>query len=427
VATPVISVVVPTRNRRGSLTRLLDVLAADAAHSPDFEVIVVDDGSTDDTVSSIRNAPWPFPLRVLEQHGSGAAIARNAGARAASGEILLFLDDDVEPQGRLLAAHAAIHAASSDVVGLGDLPPVAGDTFLGVMLRAWWEAMLSGVRRPGHRFSYRDLLSGHLSLRRAQFERLRGFDESLCCREDYEFGTRAIAAGLLLIFVPEAVARHHDSTDLAKTFGRKFEEGRADVQLLRRHPPLGPSLPLAWTGERPRLERALIRLAWTAPVCGDAAVTVITRLLPLFERLKLRWRWRGLLDSVLSYWYWRGVAKAVESRNALEAMLAAGAAQEAPVTIDLANGVEAAEERLEAERPRSARLMFGDRTIGIVPDVPGSEPLRREHLRAILGDDLRQQYLRVLIAAGIAPAQLVAAAPLPAGPDGDDTHNAVAA
>ncbi|HEU4786947.1 MAG TPA: glycosyltransferase family A protein, partial [Gemmatimonadaceae bacterium] len=109
--TPAVSVIVPTHDRCDSLARLLRALASQQNVGGDYEAIVVADGCSDGTAPRVRSTRWPFPVHVLEQPASGPAIARNCGAAIASGRILLFLDDDTEPETRTLAAHVAAHDA----------------------------------------------------------------------------------------------------------------------------------------------------------------------------------------------------------------------------------------------------------------------------------------------------------------------------
>ena len=123
---PDISVIIPTHNRPASLLRLLHALREGTFPASRFEAVVVADGCTDDTATVARNVPFPFPVEVLEQNpGRGAGAARNLGATHANGELLVFLDDDVEPLPTLLAEHHRAHAeAGVAAVAIGPPFPV---------------------------------------------------------------------------------------------------------------------------------------------------------------------------------------------------------------------------------------------------------------------------------------------------------------
>src|SRR4029077_18487233 len=116
---PRFSVVIPTYRRRDRVLRNVRALAEQSLS--DFEAIVVDDGSDDGSAAALRGLETPFPLAVLEQENQGAAGARNVGARAARGEIPLFLDDDMEAAPSLLAEHDRSHLEGADLV-VGDMP-----------------------------------------------------------------------------------------------------------------------------------------------------------------------------------------------------------------------------------------------------------------------------------------------------------------
>ena len=109
---PRLSIVVPTFDRRDSVICLLRALCSQTAAADTFEVIVVSDGSTDGTLEAVRNYAAPFSLDVLDQPRARLAAARNRGARASAGEIVLFLDDDMEPESGLVASHLASHRAA---------------------------------------------------------------------------------------------------------------------------------------------------------------------------------------------------------------------------------------------------------------------------------------------------------------------------
>ena len=109
-----VSVVVPTYNRSDRLRRVLVALDRQITTTPDgrtftFEVVVVSDGSTDDTVEVAEKLETSYPLRVMEQENSGPAGARNRGVQATTGRIIVFIDDDVIPAPGCLRAHVSRH------------------------------------------------------------------------------------------------------------------------------------------------------------------------------------------------------------------------------------------------------------------------------------------------------------------------------
>jgi GT2 family glycosyltransferase len=406
---PQISIVVPTRDRPECVARLLAALERLSAAEPPFEVIVVDDGSAPATVDALRAMRPALPLRLLsEQHG-GPARARNAGAAAAAGDVLLFLDDDVEPMPGILAAHAALHRRTDNAIGLGGLPAVVDDqTLFGITLRGWWDNMRDGIERPGYRYGFRDLLTGHCSMTRQAFAALSGFDDGLRCHEDWEIAYRALRAGYEMRYLPGAVARHHERSDLAKVLRRKFDEGVADVQLSRKHPALLPALPLAWAGDSRR--QRLFRAAACGRIPGGGIVpAALLRLLPLYESVKLRSRWRRTLNRLLVFSYWRGVASVLPAGR-LPALPPPPAAAAPPVAIDLESGVDAAAMRIDSLRPDSIELQFAGERLGIVPANAGLERLRGVHLRPVLARWFGVEYRRALARAGRMPPVLAGAA-----------------
>jgi glycosyltransferase involved in cell wall biosynthesis len=100
-----ISVIVPTYNRRETLICSLETLFVQTVPASQVEIIVVVDGSTDGTVETLRHLRPECRFQVIEQENRGPAAARNAGARAAESELILFLDDDMRCDMELLRAH----------------------------------------------------------------------------------------------------------------------------------------------------------------------------------------------------------------------------------------------------------------------------------------------------------------------------------
>jgi GT2 family glycosyltransferase len=400
---PTLTVIVPTHNRRAAVLRLLEALSRQQVRDATFNAVVAVDGSTDGTAQALRQHQWPFELDVLDLPAAGPGAARNEGARRATGRILVFLDDDVEPDADTIAAHIAVHAVMGRV-GIGMLPPaVSGDSLFTGILRYWWTTMQETIRRPGHRFSFKDLLSGHFSMEASRFHALGGFDRTLRCHEDYELGFRAIQSGLEFTVAPGAEALHHDDSTVNKVLHRKFEEGVADVALARRHPALVGGLPFAWRERVSRKKQTLRRVAWSASRGGDGLARRMQDMLPMYEAASLRFRWRALLEALLDYWYWRGVADVLHDPRELEALLATASPEPAPMRVDLGQGFAAAEALLDEHRPATAQLVAGADTIATVPAYPGYEPLRGAHLRPLLARWCPVPYLQVAARQGRVP------------------------
>ena len=191
------SVIVPARNARGTLPRTLAALAGQDFDG-DYEVIVVDDGSTDDTAELARRAPGE--VRVLTQPPGGPGAARNTGVAAAGGAVLAFCDADVFPApGWLRAGVGAL--ADADLVQGRVLPDPR--TPLGPLDRTIWVTSAAGLWEAANLF-----------VSRALFERVGGFPDGIrptvgkALAEDVLFGYGALRAGARASFCGEALAYH---------------------------------------------------------------------------------------------------------------------------------------------------------------------------------------------------------------------------
>jgi GT2 family glycosyltransferase len=406
------SIVVPTRDRKDSLLRLLRSLVHPADVPLIAEVLVVDDASTDGTAAAVDAFRAPWPLRRLRTDGHGPAIARNRGAEAATGDIVLFLDDDLEVSPGLVAAHVAAHAeAPDDIAVVGPYPPrhePSRSPFV-ILARNWWEDHFREVEDPGHRVRSTDLLSGNLSMRTATFLRFGGFDEEFrgCRAEDWELGVRLLAAGLRIVPCAAAHALHHeiDTTWPDRALSDARREGRGVALMDRRHPELaaarerGPLLD-------GRMKRAIRRTAADHPLIGDAAWKGIRLFLPVFAVLRARRAWRHAWGLLHLYRFWRAYHEvpAAPDRATLDDAARHDSAREGataradptPLTVDLARGLDSAERLLDDERPHALRLIWEDRRIGDVDVEPGTEPWRGAHLRKLLAERFAAELAREL-------------------------------
>jgi glycosyltransferase involved in cell wall biosynthesis len=113
-SSPLVSVIIPTYNRRDILRKTLLGLASQTV-SPDlFEVIVVDDGSSDDTMTMLQKWKAPFQLRVFSQSHGGPNVARNFGLQQAKSWIVLYTGDDMVPGPSFLEGHIKFHKQYGD-------------------------------------------------------------------------------------------------------------------------------------------------------------------------------------------------------------------------------------------------------------------------------------------------------------------------
>jgi GT2 family glycosyltransferase/peptidoglycan/xylan/chitin deacetylase (PgdA/CDA1 family) len=258
------SVVIPTYQRRSIVVRT--VRAFEAQKGGDFEVVVVVDGSTDGTAQALRDLREPFPLTVIEQPNGGRAAAVNAGAAAATGELLLFLDDDMHVAPDLLSEHERSRRAGADIV-LGHVPldPNSPPSEIAELTGGWAERRRKRLAAPGAVPAVSDFLSGQLSISRAAFERLGGFDTEFTSDgrfggEDLDFGHRASSAGLSIVFNEHAVSYQYYAVDAVEYTRRSRDVGRSDQELAIRYPELR-SITRRRTFASPRMQLTLGTLA----------------------------------------------------------------------------------------------------------------------------------------------------------------------
>ena len=211
-----LSVVIPTYNRKHILSKALEGYLAQSAPHLIHELLVVDDGSTDDTESAVleyaRRAP--FRVRYLKQSNKGPAAARNYGIREAQSDLLLFTDSDIIPQHGLVEQHLAWHnkhpRIATAVLGYVTWWPEMNAT---PFMRWYGEEALFAYRRFGGtgEVDCRYFYTCNLSLK-TEFLRTCGlFDEDFknAAYEDTELGYRLKNKGLRLLYDPSAIAYHH--------------------------------------------------------------------------------------------------------------------------------------------------------------------------------------------------------------------------
>jgi glycosyltransferase involved in cell wall biosynthesis len=192
-----VSVIVPARDASATLPRTLAALAAQDLDE-EYEVIVVDDGSTDGTAAIAANAPGP--VTVVRENGAGPGPARNTGVASARADVLAFTDADCFPAPDWLRRGLGAVADADLVQGRVAADPSA---VVGPFDRS--------VTVDAERGLYE---TANLIVRRGLFERLGGFEDWLPARlgkplaEDLWFGWRARRAGARTAYCDDAVVHH---------------------------------------------------------------------------------------------------------------------------------------------------------------------------------------------------------------------------
>jgi glycosyltransferase involved in cell wall biosynthesis len=231
---PRVSVVVPTYNRAPMLGRLLGALARCEVPQGGIEVIVVDDGSSDDTRTVVERSGVPA-LRYVRQENAGAAAARNRGWRHARGELVVFTDDDCVPSPTwLVELDDAMTRTACDGAGGAIVPLVPG--YLADFVQA--ERL---VGHGGDADDVKYLVTANAVFRRATLEAVGGFDERFpgAAGEDTDLTMRLRASNFAVTLVDGAVVAHDHRTTVPALLRTYRRHGAARHMLTRLHPGAG--------------------------------------------------------------------------------------------------------------------------------------------------------------------------------------------
>ncbi|MCW2699967.1 MAG: polysaccharide deacetylase [Blastococcus sp.] len=305
------SIVVPTCDRRDVLVESVRSLARLETPWP-VELIVVDDGSTDGTAAAARAVPMPFPVRVIEQPNGGAASARNTGAAQATGEYLLFLDDDMVADPRLLVEHDAVLGRGADAA-VGHIPvhPDSPRTLLTAGVERWADKRHQRLARTSGALALGDLLTGQLSVRADVFAAAHGFDEAFNAggsfgAEDTDFLHRLLQSGAVVSYAPGAITWQRYVVTPDQYLRQWRQGGRADAVLARKHPALAPAL-AEQHGAGTLSGRILSRWAPAVPSWLGRALAAypVARARSGRTDLPTRWAFARVRDAL----YWKGLAE----------------------------------------------------------------------------------------------------------------------
>lgn len=234
------SVVIPTYNRKAILEKCLtalenQVISDDKVNG--YEIVVVDDGSTDGTVDWLKANQTQFPhLRLWEQNHLGPAAARNLGVEKAQGETIIFIDSDLVVTEQFLQAHADALSKGTKQLNSDRL-----FTYGAVINTCNFEDPTSEPYKITD-FSAAYFATGNVAIAKKWLEKAGLFDNrfQLYGWEDLELGVRLKQLGLKLIKCPEAVGYHwHPPFKLEQIpnlIDKEIQRGRMGVLFYQKHP-----------------------------------------------------------------------------------------------------------------------------------------------------------------------------------------------
>jgi glycosyltransferase involved in cell wall biosynthesis len=293
VCRPQISVVIPSFNRVEDLRRTLRAFERQRPADLPFEIVVVDDGSTDETSELL--ASWRsrrYVLRFSRQANGGPARARNRALTKIAGELVLFTGDDIEPHPDLLFEHASEHLRRGDprvaVLGLTEWPEGAELTSTMRHIDGPGGQQFSyAVFTDGAEYDFRHFYTSNVSLRRELLNREpRGFSTEFpaAAFEDAELAYRLFRHGMRIVYRAAARAWHHHRYGARSFFLRQVKCGEMAHRLITLHPELAKWVDLktllwhrlevltADPGYRARVAQVRARLdTWERRVIGLAS------------------------------------------------------------------------------------------------------------------------------------------------------------
>ena len=283
-----LSVIIPTHNRADELAVTVACLKRQNLAADEYEIVVVDDGSSPPVrLEESKGGPNCSLIRL---EGVERSAARNAGAAAARGRVLVFVDDDITVGSEFLDAHLRAHEEWPEalVVGSVRLP----DNFVSTPFGRFRQNLEQrGIPQSRGLKTMRNLCTAaNMSVPRELFQRLGGFDCLLRSSEDQDFALRHTELEGKIGFIPEAEGIHNDNALDVRSYCRRAEWGAEHMTLFcKRYPDWPDNVereringPVMW-GREPLFSslRKLLKLILTA----KPVLAMLTFSVSVFERV----------------------------------------------------------------------------------------------------------------------------------------------
>lgn len=294
-----ISVIVPAFNACKTIRACLDSLCGQTLGPERYEILLVDDGSTDDTPEIVAGYDR---VRLISQENAGPAAARNHGAAEAAGELLVFTDSDCRAAADWLETLTAPLREHPEIAAAKGAYRTRQQPIIARFVQLEYEDKYDVMKRSRY-IDFVDTYSA--AFRRTVFLDSGGYDEDfpVACAEDVELSFRLAGQGHKMVFVPEAVVYHRHPDSLWDYLKKKFKFARWRVLAVRKN--ASKIVKDSHTPQSMKLQLLLVPvmlvglILWSAWIAVPAAALFVLLGIPFIIKALVKDPLVGLLSPVL--------------------------------------------------------------------------------------------------------------------------------
>ena len=279
MANPLVTVIIPTFNRRQWIGACLDSVRAQTY--PHVETLVIDDCSSDGTVEWLRTQPeYAFARVHVQPKNGGASIARNTGIKMASGELIVFIDSDdllapkhIETAVRVFQSqpNVGLFACDSTIIGTEGEVLFGGKTWHEIQSELKRYPVRTGPRTLQDVFVFSNIFPG-FTLPKVVLEKLHGFDQSIFPMDDYDLMLRVAGLGYDVYYQHEPLALRREHTGQCSGPANSVDTCRKQIVALEAALDRNPELRKAGSEIRKRMAQAKLELALSYMKAGQRAI-----------------------------------------------------------------------------------------------------------------------------------------------------------
>ncbi len=279
MSSPLVTIIIPTFNRRQWIGECLDSVRAQTY--PHVETLVIDDCSTDGTVEWLKSEPqYSFARIHVQEKNGGASIARNTGIKMASGELIVFIDSDdllaenhVETAVEVFATqpNVGLFACDSTLIGTDGDVLYEGRTWHEIQSELKHYPVKTGRRTLLDVFTFSNIFPG-FTLPKEVLEKLNGFDQSIFPMDDYDLMLRVAGLGYDIYYQHEPLALRREHTGQCSGPANSVDTCRKQILTLEAAINRNPELRQAGGRIRKRVAQAKLELAVSYMKTGQRAI-----------------------------------------------------------------------------------------------------------------------------------------------------------